>query len=57
MRDNYVAIGTAVWFFGALLLFSVANAAKPPEKVEAIDCSIFAALPLLKRRSRSSAIR
>lgn len=48
MRDNYVGIGAAVWFFGALLLFSVANAAKPPEKVDSIDCSIFAALPLLK---------
>lgn len=47
MRDNYVGIGAAVWFFGALLLFSVANASKPPERVEDIDCSIFSALPLL----------
>ena len=48
MRDNYVGIGAAVWFFGALLLFSVANAAKPPEKVDHIDCSIFDAMPILQ---------
>lgn len=48
MRDNYVGIGAAVWFFGALLLFSVANAAKPPERVDHIDCSIFEAMPILQ---------
>lgn len=48
MRDNWIGIGTAVWFFGALLLFSMANAAKPPEKVDHIDCSIFDAMPILE---------
>lgn len=48
MRDNWVGIGAAVWFFVALLLFSIANAAKPPEKIEEIDCSIFDAMPILQ---------
>ena len=48
MRDNYVWIGTSVWFFGALLLFSIANAARPPEKIEDIDCSVFDAMPILQ---------
>ena len=37
-----------VWFGFLVAGMAVGYAAKPPEKVEAIDCSIFAALPLLK---------
>lgn len=48
MRNNYAGIGAAVWFLGALLLFSVGYAAKAPERIEDIDCSIFDALPILE---------